>query len=57
LEIIKEFNGDENLDEATEVFGDMLRVVENRENANEAFMQAIKDNPIKPTIKIKSNKV
>jgi hypothetical protein len=57
LEIIKEFNGDENLDEATEVFGDMVRVVENREDANEAFMQAIKDNPIKMTVKIKSNKV
>jgi len=50
LEIIKEYNGDANLDEATEVFGDMVRVVDNRENANEEFMQAIKDNAIKPNI-------
>ena len=43
LEIIKEYNGDENLDEAKEVFGDMVRVVENRENANEDFLKAIKE--------------
>lgn len=48
MEIYKEFHGDADLNDAIEFMGDMYRVVKNRDNANDEFLQAVSKANIKP---------
>ena len=48
MEIYKEFHGDSDLNDAVEFMGDMNRVVENRDNANDEFLQAVSKANLKP---------
>ena len=47
LKIIAEYNGND-VEDAKEFIKEIEEALEEREEANEAFMQAIKNNPIKP---------